>query len=532
MPVITAKNAKASFVGAHAEIKRRAELREKKTAAEDSLRVFIEQAWQVVEPSTPFVGGWNIDAVCEHLEAVSAGHIRNLVINVPPRTAKSLIVSVFWPAWDWIKHPELRWLFSAYTSKLSLRDSMKCRRVIESPWYKANWGDIYHLIGDQNTKENYENNKTGQRIATSVSGIGVGAGGDRIVTDDANNTEEIESELMRQGVLDWWDHTMSTRGNNPKTVARVVIQQRLHEKDLSGHVLEQGGYTHLYLPMRFEINRRCRTMINGREWKDPRVKPGELLWPERFGEVQIQELETRLGSYMAAGQLQQNPSPVGGGMLKSHWWKYWHFRGAKMDPVQVPMPDGSFLQVKSVELPERFDMMIQSWDMAFKDLSTSDYVVGLVLAAKGANRFVLKHKRDHLDMPETVKAVREMSVENPLAYMKLVEDKANGPAVIQSLHAEVGGMIAVNPIGGKIARASAASPEVEAGNWYLPHPQLAPWVDGFIAECAGFPKASYDDQVDAWSQGAARLRHVTAVEDEDSTILRHIQQRENAGWSA
>lgn len=513
-------------------LKTRARQVELKAAAEQHLRSFIEQAWHVVEPATPFIGGWNLDAVCDHLEGVSNGHIRNLVINVPPRTAKSLIVSVFWPAWHWIQKPEVRWLFSAYTSKLSLRDSMKCRRVIDSPWYQANWKDNYQLIGDQNTKENYENDKTGQRIATSVSGIGVGAGGDFIVTDDANNTEEIESEVMRQNVLDWWDHTMSTRGNDPKTVVRVVIQQRLHEQDLSGHVLEQGGYTHLMLPMRFEKDRRCVTFFGGKTWQDPREKEGDLLWPERFGDKEIAELEKRLGSYMAAGQLQQRPSPAGGGMLKTHWWRYWRPRGVKMDPVAVKMPDGTVAQVEAIELPDKFDTVIQSWDMALKEEKTSDYVVGGVLGAKGANRFIVDLVRDRMDLPKTLVAVRQLSARYPNALTKLVEDKANGPAVMQSLHNQIGGFIAVNPLGNKLSRAAAASPMLESGNWYVPHPQLYGWVNDFIGECSGFPKAQFDDQVDMWSQGAARLLNSTAVEDDDDATRLRIQDRKQANWTA
>ena len=532
--LVTPKNFDKVYVAAVAARAAQAQKLEKKAAAERSLRAFVEQAWHVVEPATPFVGGWNLDAVCEHLEAVSRGEIRNLVINVPPRTAKSLIVSVFWPSWNWTWDPTIRWLFSSYTSKLSLRDSMKCRRVIDSAWYQENWGTVYQLIGDQNTKENYENNKTGQRIATSVSGIGVGAGGDRIVCDDPNNTEEVESEIMRQGVLDWWDHTMSTRGNNPKTVARVIVQQRLHEEDLSGHVLAQGGYTHLCLPMRFEVSRRCKTTFGGKTWTDPREKAGELLWPDRFGDKEIRELEKRLGSYMSAGQLQQNPAPIGGGILKSQWWNYWQPRGANLPEVEVGLPDGSIKKVKALELPEKFDMVLQSWDMAFKDLKTSDYVCGGVMAAKGANRFILDLECEQLNLPDTLMAVRNMSAKHPMAYTKLVEGKANGPAVIQMLHGELGGFIEIEPIGGKFARASAGAPEVEAGNWYLPHPLLkdADWVPGFIGECAGFPKAAHDDQVDMWSQGAARLRHIKPVDDDQSREEFRIQKHLQGGWSA
>lgn len=409
---------------------------------------------------------------------------------------------------------------------------MKCRRVIESPWYQANWRDKFQLIGEQNTKENYENDKTGHRIATSISGVGTGKGGDRLIGDDPNNVEEVESEVIRQNVIDNWDHSMSTRGNNPKTVAKVVVQQRTHEQDLSGHLVEQGGYVHLMLPMRFEVDRKCITFFNGKTWQDPRTKEGELLWEQRFGEAEVAEIEKRLGSYMSAGQLQQRPAPAGGGLLKTYWWRYWKPAKLPMDPVPVKMPDGSIKQVEAIELPERFDTTIQAWDCTFKDEQTSDFVVGGVVAAKGANRFIIDMVRDRMDLPKTVAAVRQMSTRHPSAQTKLIEDKANGPAVIQLLHSKIGGFIAVNPVGGKFSRAAAAGPMLESGNWYLPHPQLAPWVPHFINECGAFPKGSFDDCVDFWSMSAARLLNDSPVEDEDDAERLRAKGYKEAGWTA
>src|SRR5688572_24031655 len=165
--------------------------------ARRSLREFICQAWPTVEPATEFVPGWHLDAICDHLEAVTRGGLRNLVINIPPRHMKSLAVSVFWPCWEWITLPERRWLFSSYAASLSIRDSLKCRRLIESPWYRANWGDRFQLTSDQNAKQRFENNKSGYRLATSVGGTATGEGGDRIVVDDPHNVNEAESTLVR-----------------------------------------------------------------------------------------------------------------------------------------------------------------------------------------------------------------------------------------------------------------------------------------------------------------------------------------------
>src|SRR6266849_2240648 len=170
-----------------------------------SLGEFVRQAWLIIEPLTPFVPGWHIDAICDHLEAITRGELRNLLINVPPRHMKSLLVSVLWPAWEWIAHPERRWLYSSYASSLSIRDSVKCRRLIDSPWYRRLWGDRFRLTTDQNTKTRFDNDRSGYRIATSVGGAATGEGGDRLVCDDPHNVQDAESDSVRKATLDWWD---------------------------------------------------------------------------------------------------------------------------------------------------------------------------------------------------------------------------------------------------------------------------------------------------------------------------------------
>jgi predicted phage terminase large subunit-like protein len=441
------------------------------------LREFVLQAWAVVEPSTAFVPGWHLDAICEHLEAVTRGQIHRLLISMPPRHMKSLAVSVFWPCWEWITHPERRWLFCSYAAGLAIRDSVKCRRIVDSPWYRRLWGDRLVLTGDQNEKSRFENDKAGYRIAIGVGGAATGEGGDRVVVDDPHNVREAESDTVRQGVLDWWDQVMSTRLNDPKTGAMVIVMQRVHENDLAGHVLQQGGYEQLKLPAEYEGD-RVMTSIG---WSDPRTEPGELLWPQRFGREEVEGLKRSMGSYAAAGQLQQRPSPAEGGILKRHWWKFYR------------------------EAPAKFTEVIQSWDCSFKDTSASDFVVGQVWGRVGADKYLLDQIRGRMDCPATVQAVKRLTGQWPRAHGKLVEDKANGPAVIAMLQHEIAGLIAVNPEGGKMARAAAVSPQIEAGNVYLPDPNVAPWVTGFIEECAAFPNGAYDDQVDAMSQALVRL---------------------------
>jgi predicted phage terminase large subunit-like protein len=465
-----------------------------------SLREFVHQAWIIVEPSTPFVPGFHIDAIIDHLEAVTRGQIRNLLINVPPRHMKSLLVSVFWPGWEWIGHPERRWLYSSYAASLSIRDSVKFRRLIESPWYQSRWGDRFSLTSDQNTKVRVDNSRSGYRIATSVGGSATCEGGDRIICDDPHNVQEVESDSVRKGTLDWWDVVMSTRVNDPKTSAMVVVMQRCHQQDLSGHLLEQGGFEHLCLPAEYEGATR-KTSIG---FCDPRKEMGELLWKERYGTPEIGDLKRRLGSYAAAGQLQQRPSPLGGGIFKRHWWRYFQPQGANLPPVVVSLPDGTLMSIPVINAPSYVDEQIQSWDCSFKDLDTSDYVVGQAWARSGSI-YLLGHQiRARMDCPATIKAIRELSRNWPGTLAKLIEDKANGSAVIQMLQHEIAGILPVNPEGGKVARAMSVSPLIEAGNVYLPHPLYAPWVNDFTEECAAFPNGAHDDQVDAMTQALLR----------------------------
>jgi predicted phage terminase large subunit-like protein len=452
-----------------------------------------------LEPSTPFVPGWHIDAIIEHLEAVTNGQIRNLLINVPPRHMKSLLVSVFWPAWEWIRWPERRWLYSSYAASLTIRDSIKCRRLIESPWYQARWGDGFSLTSDQNTKGRFDNDRSGYRLATSVGGAVTGEGGDRIVCDDPHNVQEAESDSVRKNTTDWFDVVMSTRVNDPKTAARVVVMQRCHQQDLSGHLLQQGGWDHLCLPAEYESPRRATSI----GFVDARENHGELLWPERFGPQEIESLKRSLGSYAAAGQLQQRPSPLEGGLLKRAWWRFWQPIGANLPPVEVRLPDGTQQAIAAVGVA-RLDELIQSWDCAFKNLDTSDYVVGQVWGRVGPNFLLLDQVRARMDCPATVKAIRLLTAKWPYTLAKLIEDKANGSAVIQMLANEIPGLLPITPEGGKVARAAAVSPLIEAGNAYLPHPQYAPWVSDLIEECAAFPNGAHDDQVDAMTQALLR----------------------------
>jgi predicted phage terminase large subunit-like protein len=469
------------------------------------LRDYAKRAWPWVEPD-PLIWNWHLDCYSEHLEAVSNGQITKLAMNVPPGCSKSLFVSVLWPTWEWTRRPEGRWFFASYDQTLSTRDSVKCRNLIASRWYQQRWGHVFSLQGDQNQKTYYETSKQGWRLATTPRGHGTGQHPDRVVVDDPLSADDASSEAERRSVATWWSQTMATRGA-ARGVRSVLIMQRLHEEDLTAEVLKEGGWTHIVLPMRYEPKRMMTTPLG---WNDPRTKPGELLAPKQYPLRLVEDLEKRLKEYGTAGQLQQRPSPAGGGVIKDEWWQTY------------------------TDAPKDFDQVICSWDLAMKNVEDADYSVGLVIGRKGALLYVLDCIRERMDAPQQLKQIKALANRWPSAAAKLIEDKANGPAVIQLLRLEVPGIIAVKAdasTGGKQARLMAVSPLIEARQVYLP--KGIGWADDLRSEASAFPLGAHDDMLDALSQGlswlmAAAYMHVPE-KPKDERPLEVIRQE--ALWS-
>lgn len=450
--------------------------------AERSLREYVQQAWPIVEPKT-FVPGFHIDAISQHLEAFHNRQIRNLAITVPPRHTKSLQSCVFFPTWVWgpQNKPDTRFLTFSYSATLSLRDATTSRTLIWSDWYQARWGSRFQLSTVQRAKGRYNTDKGGFRVSTSIGGVGTGEGGDVIIVDDPINMKEIHSELARKEVIDWWDGSMPTRLNDPKSSGVLLIMQRGHENDLVGHIRKEMPelFEWLVLPARFESKFKCVTSI----WEDPRTKEGELLNPGRFDEKELKSIEKRLGSYAAAAQLQQRPAPAEGGIIKRAWFRYYN---------HAPKP-------------EEFDVVFQSWDMAFKALKTSSYVCGTVWGVKGSQRFLLDRVRDRLSFTDTLKAVQSLSEKWPDAVLKVIEAKANGIAVMDTLKKKLTGMVESTPTESKEARAFAASPQFEAGNVFLPSSKLAPWVGEYEEALAQFPMGTSNDDMDSTTQALIEI---------------------------
>lgn len=326
--------------------------RDERDHFEENLPAFVRAAWSSIESST-FQDSWALDALCEHLTAVTRGHIKRLLINFPPRCGKSNITTICWPAWVWaqskesfVSGPGTQFLCGSYNHTLSLKHSNSSRRLLTSPFFQHYWGDRFSLMADMNSKSQFDTDKGGSRIATSVGGSLIGIGGSIVLVDDPHNTEAVESEAERETVLRWWKELSSTRLNDPKQSAIVVVMQRLHEQDVSGIILDGAReWTHLMLPMRYVPTRHCVTQLEPDvTWEDPRSETGEeLLWPERYGEPEVKSLETELGPYMASGRLQQRPTPAGGGIFKDEWWEPYEL------PLGKPFGHGFELKVASLD---------------------------------------------------------------------------------------------------------------------------------------------------------------------------------------
>lgn len=280
---------------------------------------FIKTFWHCVEPELKFIDGWHIRAICLHLEALYEGVFDSLMVLCPPGAMKSLLCSVFFPAWCWTRDAAWRTMSFSYEQSLSTRDSLRCRQIVRSPLYGKLWPEASALKRDQDVKTRYENSANGWRIASSVGGKGTGEHPRLLACDDSAKAKDAMSERAREAVIEWWDGTVATRGAI-HDVRRLVIQQRLHPNDLPGHILknEEDDWVVICLPMRAEPDRMMPTPLG---WTDPR-KPGELLWPEGFPERRVKKVERRLGSSLRiAGQLQQRPKLLEGGLFKAEWFK-------------------------------------------------------------------------------------------------------------------------------------------------------------------------------------------------------------------
>lgn len=439
-------------------------------ACKRSLATFIRRAWAQLEPGQPYSHGWHMDAIGEHLEAVTKGQIKRLLINIPPGTMKSMSTSVFWPAWEWgpLGMQHIRFIGASHEEGLATRDSMKMRRLVQSDWYQRLWP--LEFVGDQNQKTYFENSKTGWRQSCPVKSM-TGKRGDRVLWDDPHSVEDAYSVVALETSTRIFKETLPTRLNNPDSSAIIIVMQRLNESDVSGEIIKGDyGYEHLCLPMEYESSRPCVTVLGS---PDPRKEDGELLFPARFPRDVVTRDKKIMGEYAVAGQFQQRPSPLGGGIFKTGWWRYY-------------------------QLLPAIKRIIQSWDTAFAIKTASDYTVCTTWAECESGYYLIDLFKQKLEFPDLKRSAISLYAKHK-PHAVLVEDKASGQSLIQELKRET--RMPIVPIKvdtDKVSRAYAVTPLIESGRVFLP--DGASWLAEFISSMGTFPNAAHDDDVDSVTQ--------------------------------
>jgi predicted phage terminase large subunit-like protein len=430
--------------------------------------------------------GWALDAICLHLEAVTDGNIKRLLMNVPPGSMKSLLTGVIWPAWEWGPKgkPGNRFVGTAHEEGLAIRDSRRCRDLIKSEWYQSLWPTT--LRSDLDGKREFGNDKQGVRQARSFTSM-TGVRGDRIILDDPISADSANSDAKLEEARLTFTETLPTRVNSNES-AIVVIMQRLNERDTSGVILDMGlPYVHLYIPMRYDPTHHCTTSIG---WTDPRTVEGELMFPERFSEEDVAALELTLGSYGTAGQLQQRPAPRGGGIIKESWYQYY-----------TALPDLEWLNIYA--------------DTAQKAGQEHDYSVFELWGRSTIGQAVFVDiVRGKWEAPDLLVQARAFWLKHRAVYgsklraMK-VEDKSSGTGLVQTLRREGVAVLPIPRSKDKIARGHDAAPFIESGNVLLNRD--APWLSDFLAESNAFPSGANDDQLDPMFDAISDVQSVPAA---------------------
>ena len=448
--------------------------------------------------------GKHLDVLDRALQDVSEGKIRRLIVTMPPRHGKSERVSKKFPAWHLGRNPDDEIILASYSIDLARDHSRIARSTLE------NRQDVFGITLDPDRKSAESWGVAGHRGGVVAAGVGgpiTGRGAKIAIVDDpVKNAEEANSEVIREKIWEWYQSTLYTRLTPDGRI--IIVMTRWHEDDLVGRLLKKE---------REEIAEGTHmgerwTVINfpaiAEEDDILGRKPGEPLWPEfGFDLDRLNKIKQDVGSYVFNALYQQRPSAQEGNILKREWWRYYEV----LPPVAT---------------------MIISVDAAFKDEDDSDFVVVQVWGKNGPNCYLIDQARGRMNFPATIQTIRNMCKKYPKAALKLIEDKANGSAIIQTLQHEISGIVAVNPEGGKVSRVNAVSPFIEAGNVYLPRTS---WIHDFVEECAAFPNGAHDDQVDAMSQALMRFYYFSGKVPEppkhptvEERIVQHIERLEKS----
>ncbi|MEY5061828.1 MAG: hypothetical protein RIS45_1749 [Planctomycetota bacterium] len=485
-----------------------------KEKCERSLTHFIRCAWDVLEPGEPYIHNWHIDMIADHLQAITEGHEINgrpynrLLINIPPGMMKSLLVNVFWPAWEWgpKNMPHLSYLCAAHkVENLSARDSRKMRTLVTSDWYQKHWGDRVVLTRDQNEKLNFQNTKRGQRIATAITSL-TGVRADRVIIDDPHSVDSASSETQRESEVTTFLEAVPTRLNNPAKSAIVVIMQRLHEEDVSGVILDrQLGYDHIMLPMRFDPSRAFTTMLGVDDLRD---EEGELLFPDRFPEHVVERDSAVMGPYATAGQFQQEPIPRGEGIIQRQWWQVWEDeRYPPLDYV-IASVDTAYTTKTENDMSAMTVWGIFSQDPVAEAGRTGEsYAIERVYKAPHPKVIMLYGWAERLPLHDLVNKISDTAKRFRIDKL-LIENKAAGISVAQEirrLYASADFAVQLMDTGNqdKVARAYSIQHLFSEGLIYAPDRS---WADMVINQTTSFPRGKHDDLVDTVTQALRYLR--------------------------
>jgi predicted phage terminase large subunit-like protein len=445
------------------------------------LTLFIERSFSELNPQTQYLHNWHVDVVADALEQCRTGKLKRLVINLPPRSLKSQMASIAFPAYLFGHKPSSQIICASYAQDLADKLAGDCRSLMTSQWYQGLFPST-RLATRRPMLSDYSTTEMGFRLSTSVGGVLTGRGADFIIIDDPIKPVDALSETQRKSVNDWYDHSLITRLNDKKSGCVILIMQRLHENDLVGHVLQKEHWKIIKFPAIAEENTSytIRTLYGEKTFSR---NVGDALHAEREPLELLAQIREIQGEYHFAAQYQQAPSPLGGGMIKTDWFK-------------IYTPE---------ELPKAFDLVFQSWDTANKSSELNDYSVCTSWGVRKDHLYLLHVFRKRLDYPDLRRAVKQQALVYK-AQNILIEDRASGTQLLQDLKNDgVHGATAYTTSMDKIMRAHSVSSTIENG--FVLIPTQADWIPEYLHEIASFPKGKYDDQVDSTSQALDWSKH-------------------------
>ncbi len=435
---------------------------------------FVQRGFHELNPQTEYQENWHIHVIAEALEQCRTGKLRRLIINVPPRSLKSHMTSISFVAWLMGHNPAAQIICASYAQDLADKLAADCQSLMTTQWYQELFQST-RLATRRQPVHNFKTTEKGFRLATSVGGVLTGLGADFIIIDDPLKPDEARSETQRNAVNNWYDHTLVSRLNKQGTGCIILIMQRLHEDDLVGHVLAQRGWTVLKFPAIAEEGETyvVKTPYGPRTFSR---QAGEALHPQRDSLEVLASMREILGEYNFAGQYQQAPAPLGGGMVKIAWFK----------------------KYTADDRPDSFDTVFQSWDAANKAEELNDYSVCTTWGVKGKKLYLLNVFRRRMEFPELKRAIRDQAAEFRPKNI-LIEDKASGTQLIQDLIREgVHEVTCYEPKGEKTMRLQSTTSTIANGFVFLP--ETAAWLAEYVHELTTFPNGKYDDQADSTSQ--------------------------------